>query len=206
MISFRVEDRVKPFVAEARAQYDGPIYVAPPPPPIPDEAHILANPGGFKDLAAERGVSPAPLRLKLWRLYCEVLREQVEAAGGPVLMSLPDRGLRCERIFQKGLLALGPNPRQFCLWGACYPPYPDGVFFADAGKDCSMSGQTPYSTLPDHCYWSRAHRVAAPRDVDPVISAGFKVTRKMKISTAGSCFAQHIARRLKADGFTFYAP
>ena len=69
-----------------------------------------------------------------------------------------------------------------------------------------MSGQTPYSTLPDHCYWSRAHRVAAPSDVDPVISAGFKVTRKMKISTAGSCFAQHIARRLKADGFTFYAP
>lgn len=85
MINFRVEDRVKPFVVEARAQFTGPIYVAPPPPPIPDEAHILANPGGFKDLAAERGVSPAPLRLKLWRLYCEILREQVEAAGGQML-------------------------------------------------------------------------------------------------------------------------
>lgn len=69
-----------------------------------------------------------------------------------------------------------------------------------------MSSETPYSTLPNHCYWSRAHRVAAPADVDPVVSGAFKVTRKTKIATAGSCFAQHIARRLKGDGFNFFAP
>lgn len=85
MIGFRIEDRVTPFVREARSQYDGPIYVMPPPPPNPDAAHILANPGAFKDLAAKRGVAPPPLRRKMWRLYCDVLREKVEAAGAQIL-------------------------------------------------------------------------------------------------------------------------
>lgn len=85
MLGFRIDDRVTPFVVEARKHYDGPVYVCPPPPPIPDETHILANPGAFKAMARKRGVAPPPLRRKMWRLYCEVLREKVEAAGGQIL-------------------------------------------------------------------------------------------------------------------------
>lgn len=66
-----------------------------------------------------------------------------------------------------------------------------------------MTRPTPYAALPDHCFWSRSHRVDTPRDVDPVVSAGFRVNRRTKIATAGSCFAQHIARHLKGLGYNY---
>lgn len=62
----------------------------------------------------------------------------------------------------------------------------------------------PYSSLPDHCFWTRAHRDKKMREIDPVIKAGFKLKPKMKIATAGSCFAQHIARHLKALGYNYF--
>lgn len=57
--------------------YDGPMYMVSPPPPIADEAHILSYPGAFADRVAEFGLSKPEFRLKLWMLYCEVLREAV---------------------------------------------------------------------------------------------------------------------------------
>ena len=63
--------------------------------------------------------------------------------------------------------------------------------------------KNPYSDLPDHCFWSRSHRVAAAA-VDPVVKGGFKLNKDMKIATAGSCFAQHIARHLRKSGFNYF--
>jgi hypothetical protein len=40
--------------------------------------------------------------------------------------------------------------------------------------------------------------------VDPVVRPGFQLTRETRIATAGSCFAQHIARALRASGFNYY--
>jgi hypothetical protein len=57
--------------------YSGPIYLAPPPPPIEDETHIKSHPGPFADQIATQGLSRPDLRLKLWMLYCDVLREAV---------------------------------------------------------------------------------------------------------------------------------
>ncbi|HSZ73673.1 MAG TPA: GSCFA domain-containing protein [Rhizomicrobium sp.] len=39
--------------------------------------------------------------------------------------------------------------------------------------------------------------------VNPAVSSPFKISRTDKIATGGSCFAQHIARRLKASGYTY---
>ncbi|EPX82416.1 GSCFA domain-containing protein [Salipiger mucosus] len=66
-----------------------------------------------------------------------------------------------------------------------------------------MSRETPYSDLPDHCFWSRSHRGKPASEVDPVVKGGFTLTPEMKIATAGSCFAQHIARHLKAQGYNY---
>lgn len=62
----------------------------------------------------------------------------------------------------------------------------------------------PYKGLPDHCFWSRAHRVDDVSDVDPVVKGGFLLNENMKIATAGSCFAQHIARHLQAAGYNYF--
>lgn len=62
-----------------------------------------------------------------------------------------------------------------------------------------MSAPHPYTALPDRCFWSRLN--AAPGPVDPVASVDLVLDTSTRIATAGSCFAQHIARHLRAAGF-----
>jgi hypothetical protein len=63
---------------------------------------------------------------------------------------------------------------------------------------------TPYKQLGDHCFWKRA--VVKPKlsKVDPVVDFNFKISKETKVATAGSCFAQHIARHLQHSGYHYY--
>ncbi|MFZ1469971.1 MAG: GSCFA domain-containing protein [Paracoccaceae bacterium] len=60
---------------------------------------------------------------------------------------------------------------------------------------------TPYSHLPDRAYWRRAVATPAITDVDPVDPPPFAITKDDRVMTAGSCFAQHIARYLRQSGY-----
>lgn len=62
----------------------------------------------------------------------------------------------------------------------------------------------PYASKPDYCFWRRGISAVQPADVDPVVRAKFKVRAEDKVTTAGSCFAQHIARHLKSAGFNYF--
>ncbi len=62
----------------------------------------------------------------------------------------------------------------------------------------------PYRSLPDYRFWRRSIAGVATQDVDPVVHAKFKITRQDRIATAGSCFAQHIARHLTNGGFNYF--
>ena len=42
--------------------------------------------------------------------------------------------------------------------------------------------------------------------MDPMSRAPFRITASDKIATMGSCFAQHISRRLQAAGFNYFVP
>ncbi|WP_197714467.1 GSCFA domain-containing protein [Altererythrobacter sp. B11] len=42
-----------------------------------------------------------------------------------------------------------------------------------------------------------------PQAFDPVVSPSFRITQRDEVVTAGSCFAQHVARFLAASGFNF---
>jgi DNA-binding YbaB/EbfC family protein len=61
-----------------------------------------------------------------------------------------------------------------------------------------------YSDLPEHCFWRESIAMPPPGDVDPGVGAKFRVGRSDSVATAGSCFAQHIARHLRADGFSYF--
>lgn len=65
-----------------------------------------------------------------------------------------------------------------------------------------MSGH-PYQSLPDYAFWRRSIAAVAPEQIDPVVRAPFKIAKSDAIATAGSCFAQHIARHLKQSGFDY---
>jgi hypothetical protein len=60
----------------------------------------------------------------------------------------------------------------------------------------------PYRSLPDSAYWRRSV-AAAGADVDPVAGPVVRISRGDKVATAGSCFAQHVARHLAMSGFNY---
>jgi hypothetical protein len=62
----------------------------------------------------------------------------------------------------------------------------------------------PYKTAPDHTFWRRSVVACSPQDVDPVTNFDIKVTRDTRVATAGSCFAQHIARYLRDGGYNYF--
>jgi GSCFA family len=63
---------------------------------------------------------------------------------------------------------------------------------------------TPYRSLPSYTRWSKALASLAYDEVDPVTNFPFRLQPSEKVATAGSCFAQHIARHLSRSGFNYY--
>ena len=59
----------------------------------------------------------------------------------------------------------------------------------------------PYATQPDYAFWRRSMAGRDAFQVDPVSSVPFVIGPTDKVATAGSCFAQHISRKLRALGF-----
>ncbi len=62
----------------------------------------------------------------------------------------------------------------------------------------------PYTNVPARAHWRRSISRVPYAEVDPVGTPRFSIGRDDKVATAGSCFAQHIARHLKSGGFCYY--
>ena len=62
----------------------------------------------------------------------------------------------------------------------------------------------PYKKLADKAFWKRSVAKPQPAEVDPVGTFDLHINPETKVATAGSCFAQHIARHLKQSGFNYY--
>ncbi len=62
----------------------------------------------------------------------------------------------------------------------------------------------PYSDLPDHRFWRKAVAGLPPFAIDPIVDLPFRISPTDKVATGGSCFAQHLARRLQQSGFHYY--
>lgn len=62
----------------------------------------------------------------------------------------------------------------------------------------------PYATQPDYCFWRRAVGSVPLQQLDPVLRGRFRIGRQHRVATAGSCFAQHIARHLSGSGFNYF--
>ncbi len=62
----------------------------------------------------------------------------------------------------------------------------------------------PYKSLGDKAFWRRSVAAVRPGDVDPVGEFNLRISPETPVATAGSCFAQHIARYLSQSGFNYY--
>ena len=61
----------------------------------------------------------------------------------------------------------------------------------------------PYKQVPDYQFWRRSVSGRPGAEVDPLVSTSFTITRQTKVATAGSCFAQHIAKTLQSSGYGY---
>lgn len=61
----------------------------------------------------------------------------------------------------------------------------------------------PYVGIPGYRFWSRAVAMPAAGHVDPMTIA-LKIGATEKISTMGSCFAQHLAKNISKVGFNYF--
>lgn len=70
--------------------------------------------------------------------------------------------------------------------------------------DTLAATRNPYHGLPDRQFWRRGVSSKTRSELDPVSNIKFKFDRSTRISTAGSCFAQHVARALRESGYRYY--
>jgi hypothetical protein len=61
----------------------------------------------------------------------------------------------------------------------------------------------PYKNLEDFRFWSRAMTWPPPGRIDPVTRSA-EIRPDARVSTMGSCFAQHLAKHIKASGLNYY--
>lgn len=62
----------------------------------------------------------------------------------------------------------------------------------------------PYTSLSEAHFWRRAVSTVDRHRLDPVLAPKFTIDRSARVATAGSCFAQHIARQLQSIGCHYY--
>lgn len=61
----------------------------------------------------------------------------------------------------------------------------------------------PYTNLPKHAFWKTAVAELDPRQIDLAWNPKSPISRTSVIITAGSCFARHISKALKENGFNW---
>lgn len=62
-------------------------------------------------------------------------------------------------------------------------------------------GKNPYSDLPKSAFWKTGVAQENPYAIEGIYKKKFDIPVDAKIATAGSCFAQHISRHLKKNGY-----
>ena len=61
--------------------------------------------------------------------------------------------------------------------------------------------QSPYQNLPDAAFWRSGVAEVSPMSLEGLYTKKWPIRPRWKIGTAGSCFAQHISRNLRKNGY-----
>lgn len=66
-----------------------------------------------------------------------------------------------------------------------------------------MAKNHPYLGKPNYQFWNKEPAIASGNNFDPIVKVSFSLDSKEPIATAGSCFAQHVAKELQRVGFNY---
>ncbi len=181
-----------------RTMTDLPLVQVCPPPPTRDLLPHLRNVPELLTRIEQYGISPLRFRARVWRLtnqmFARICAEHnVDCLDCSPEAIMPDGALRDDLI--------GDGFHANVKWGH--------LVARRLLERCRLTlregtNTHPYASLPDHCFWRRSISPVPMEQVDPVVEGKFRIGRTDRVATAGSCFAQHIARHLSNAGFNYF--
>ncbi|MDE8348878.1 MAG: GSCFA domain-containing protein, partial [Acidocella sp.] len=192
-----------------RRRFNLPVIMLSPPPPISDdESYIRYMPEEIR-LDMRRSMPPSVTRYRVWTIWMQAVKDlcveygvvffpppetTIDSKDGGLALLYHGDGLHANEHYGAAQIKMVET----YLAGNYTPPE------VNAFSKKNNKNSNPYSSLPSENFWRSSISDRAMSSVDPVAKAKFKITKNDKIATAGSCFAQHIARHLKSSGFTYY--
>ena len=156
-------------------------------PVYPEIAQRLGVPGAY----AFKPAQPPSARPELLDL------DEFVARSFAAYQASPADALACKRLEH-------PAYRELESIVADERRHPRGGAVRDAARARRLPAESPYANLPAERFWRRAVEGVPARDVDPVGNPPFRIGRRDRVATAGSCFAQHMSRVLARSGYTYF--
>lgn len=192
MIETGVEKGLRNWLGMFLRHCDGKASLLHAPPPIDSEAHIRARAGRFRELLKAHPLRKASERLELWKRQCQAT-EKVAANLGISVIRLPSSVLSDQGFLVEDCRG-GDATHANATYGL-------RVMTHVMTSLDDRSRAHPYSHLVPTSYWKSAISGVPPDQVDPVVDPRFLISESDRVATAGSCFAQHISKRLREAGF-----
>jgi hypothetical protein len=192
--------------------------VLPAPPPISSDI-ILETPGTFAEKVTLHGVTPDELRVRAW-LHQTRLTQQIATECGLFFFDLPQEVFSDDGLLHKRFQGKDPTHANAAygelivrhLVGLLENPDWASTLSYSTRQDKTVNKeklskqdrrQHPYVELPERAFWKQAVAEVPIRQFDPVGEVPFRIGCSDKVATAGSCFAQHISKKIRASGFHF---
>ena len=196
-----VQREIAPIMGALRRSVGGEIWHLESPPPIRSNDHVAAHlEDRFK--ASDARVSPAALRYKLWRLHSAAVRRICDDLGIRFVPhpaeSVDAEGFLKETFVPANATHAAPS------YGGLVLAQMDRMLADSAPAAATTEGDNPYRRLPDAAFWSRAVARPPMAEVRPLRGFPFRIGPRDRVATAGSCFAQHIARHLANSGYRYH--
>ena len=110
--------------------------------------------------------------------------------------NVPKHMLACERLNAEHFRDIPRAQKK--------PKAPAMTVFAPPVLEQRTPGENPYMGIPSYQHWRKAMTGVNPSDMDPVVIRDLSITKDDRVATAGSCFAQHIARTLQGAGYNYF--
>lgn len=170
-----------------------------PPPPVRSVEHILRS----ADLAFQEKLKSHPIRnanerFQLWQCQCDEA-SSIASERGITLIHLPQSVFDEDGLMAADCLGSDATHGNAIFGERVMRSVVDVLKSANAPK-----ASHPYASLPDHQYWKQSISEVLGAEVDPVVAPRFQIETDDLVATAGSCFAQHISKRLMKSNFRFF--
>jgi len=172
-----------------------------PPPPLPED-HVLLHPAQFRERFDLHGVSPTSLRVDGWRMLRYQLLSKAETAG-MIFVDAPAEAIDEDGLLQRRYCGRDPVHANAAYGALVLRDVARALGVPLGARSVGSSPRNPYLDMPRSNWWSSSVTRVRSTDVDPVVRPKFRITRSDRIVTAGSCFAQHVAKRLARHGFNY---